>query len=197
MQDTLFIDPPDAGLVLRTHTSPVQIRALLQRKLPVYVVCPGKVYRSDEYDATHLPVFHQIEGLCVDRGITLGHLRGTLDHFARAMFGDTGPDRPAFPLNALGRGRLQCCVCHGSSSATPSTRDGLQERGLDRVGWLRHAQPARLPPVASTGVYTGLRLGMGTTDADFAKAGYARHGRGRRRFAARSAGGPMRAHSVV
>ena len=72
MQDTLFIDPPDAGLVLRTHTSPVQIRALLQRKLPVYVVCPGKVYRSDEYDATHLPVFHQIEGLCVDRGITLG-----------------------------------------------------------------------------------------------------------------------------
>ena len=89
MQDTLFVEPEDGGIVLRTHTSPVQVRALLTRELPVYVVCPGRVYRSDEYDATHLPVFHQIEGLAVDKGITLGHLRGTLDHFARAMFGET------------------------------------------------------------------------------------------------------------
>ena len=89
MQDTLFVEPADGGLVLRTHTSPVQARTMLTREPPIYVVCPGRVYRADEYDATHLPVFHQIEGLVVDKGITLGHLRGTLDHFARAMFGET------------------------------------------------------------------------------------------------------------
>ena len=86
--DTLFVDPVDSHLVLRTHTSPVQVRSLLDRPLPVYVVCPGKVYRADEFDATHVPVFHQIEGLCVDKGISMAHLRGTLDHLARAMFGD-------------------------------------------------------------------------------------------------------------
>ncbi|GGJ86811.1 phenylalanine--tRNA ligase alpha subunit [Pilimelia anulata] len=77
----------ESGLVLRTHTSPVQIRALLGRELPVYVVCTGRVYRTDELDATHLPVFHQIEGLVVDRGITMAHLKGTLDHFVATMFG--------------------------------------------------------------------------------------------------------------
>src|SRR3954452_4475411 len=87
MQDTLFVEPEDGGIVLRTHTSPVQVRALLNRELPVYVVCPGRVYRSDEYDATHLPVFNQIEGLAVDKGISFGHLRGTLEQFGRALFG--------------------------------------------------------------------------------------------------------------
>jgi phenylalanyl-tRNA synthetase alpha chain len=87
MQDTFFIDPPDAHLVLRTHTSPVQLRALLSRELPVYVVAPGRVYRTDELDATHTPVFHQIEGIAVDKGLTMAHLRGTLDHFVRALFG--------------------------------------------------------------------------------------------------------------
>ncbi len=87
MQDTLFVDPVDSHLLLRTHTSPVQIRSLLERPLPVYVVAPGRVYRSDELDATHTPVFHQIEGLAVDRGLTMAHLRGTLEHLARAMFG--------------------------------------------------------------------------------------------------------------
>ena len=86
--DTLFVAPHDSHVVLRTHTSPVQIRSLLDRDLPVYVVCPGKVYRADEFDATHVPVFHQIEGLCVDKGITMAHLKGTLDHLAREMFGD-------------------------------------------------------------------------------------------------------------
>src|SRR5215203_2930366 len=86
MQDTLFVAPEDSGVILRTHTSPVQIRSMLTRDLPIYVVCPGKVFRADEYDATHLPVFHQIEGLVVDKGIALGHLRGTLDHFAQTMF---------------------------------------------------------------------------------------------------------------
>ncbi len=85
LMDTFFVDIP--GLVLRTHTSPVQARTMLTRPLPIYIVVPGRTYRTDELDATHTPVFHQVEGLVVDRGITMAHLRGTLDHFARAMFG--------------------------------------------------------------------------------------------------------------
>ena len=87
MQDTFFVESPDSGLVLRTHTSPVQIRTLLERDLPIYVIAPGRVYRTDELDATHTPVFHQVEGLVVDEGITMADLKGTLDYFAKAMFG--------------------------------------------------------------------------------------------------------------
>lgn len=88
MQDTFFIDPIERHLLLRTHTSPVQIRSLLERELPVYVVAPGRVYRTDELDATHTPVFHQIEGIAIDKGLTMAHLRGTLEHLAHAMFGE-------------------------------------------------------------------------------------------------------------
>lgn len=88
MQDTFFVDPVDSHLVLRTHTSPVQIRALLERDLPVYVLAPGRTYRTDELDATHTPVFSQFEGLAVDKGLTMAHLRGTLEHAARTLFGD-------------------------------------------------------------------------------------------------------------
>ena len=87
MQDTFFIEPQESHLVLRTHTSPVQVRALLARELPVYVLCPGKTFRTDELDSTHTPVFHQFEGLAVDKGLTMADLRGTLEHFARQMFG--------------------------------------------------------------------------------------------------------------
>ena len=87
MQDTFFVEPVERHLLLRTHTSPVQIRSLLERDLPVYVVAPGRVYRTDELDATHTPVFHQIEGIAIDKGLTMAHLRGTLEHLARAMFG--------------------------------------------------------------------------------------------------------------
>ena len=87
MQDTFFVGSESSGIVLRTHTSPVQIRSMLDRPLPIYVVCPGRVYRTDELDSTHTPVFHQVEGLVVDEGITMGDLKGTLDHFATAMFG--------------------------------------------------------------------------------------------------------------
>jgi phenylalanyl-tRNA synthetase alpha chain len=98
MQDTFYIAPSDSSLVLRTHTSPVQARTLLDRELPVYVVCPGRTFRTDELDATHTPVFHQVEGLAVDKGLTMGHLKGTLDAFARAMFGETSRTRlrPSF-----------------------------------------------------------------------------------------------------
>jgi phenylalanyl-tRNA synthetase alpha chain len=98
MQDTFYVAPENSGLVLRTHTSPVQIRTLLGRELPIYVVCPGRTFRTDELDATHTPVFHQVEGLAVDKGITMAHLRGTLDAFARAMFGHQSSTRlrPSF-----------------------------------------------------------------------------------------------------
>jgi len=86
--DTFWIEPVDRHLVLRTQTSPVQIRSLLSRELPVYVVSPGRVFRTDDLDATHTPVFHQIEGIAIDRGLTMAHLRGTLEHLARAMFGE-------------------------------------------------------------------------------------------------------------
>ena len=87
MQDTFFVEPPEAHLVLRTHTSPVQVRSMLERDLPVYVLCPGRTFRTDELDATHTPVFHQFEGLAVDKGLTMADLRGTLEHFSRQMFG--------------------------------------------------------------------------------------------------------------
>lgn len=115
MQDTFYVGGVDVGgvdapdsmradqqddphLVLRTHTSPVQARTLLDRELPVYVACPGRVFRTDELDATHTPVFHQIEGLAVDKHLTMAHLKGTLDQLARSVF---GPDartrlRPSF-----------------------------------------------------------------------------------------------------
>jgi len=88
MQDTFFVEPAERHLVMRTHTSPVQIRSLLSRDLPVYVVAPGRVYRTDELDATHTPVFHQMEGIAIDKGLTMAHLKGTLEHLARAMFGE-------------------------------------------------------------------------------------------------------------
>ena len=87
MQDTFFVDPVERHLVMRTHTSPVQVRSMLERDLPLYVLCPGRVYRTDEFDATHLPVFTQFEGIVVDKGITMAHLRGTLDHAAKVLFG--------------------------------------------------------------------------------------------------------------
>ena len=87
MQDTFYIDPAHRHLVLRTQTSPVQMRTMLTRELPIYVVSPGRVFRTDEYDATHLPVFTQVEGLVVDKGITMANLKGTLDHLARQLFG--------------------------------------------------------------------------------------------------------------
>jgi len=87
MQDTFFIEPLESGMVLRTQTSPVQIRTMLTQKPPIYIISPGRTFRADELDTTHSPVFHQVEGLVVDRGITMAHLKGTLDNFAQHMFG--------------------------------------------------------------------------------------------------------------
>jgi phenylalanyl-tRNA synthetase alpha chain len=86
-RDTFYVAPEKSGLLLRTETSPMQIRGLLARQPPVYLIGPGRVFRSDTLDQTHTPVFHQVEGIAVDEGITMAHLRGTLDAFARVLFG--------------------------------------------------------------------------------------------------------------
>ena len=122
-------------MVLRTHTSPVQIRTMLAEQPPIYVVCPGRVFRSDELDATHTPVFHQVEGLAVDRGITMADLRGTLDHFAAAMFGPgiTTRLRPSFfPFTEpSAEVDLQCFACRGASVGNPIDP---AERAAPRAG---------------------------------------------------------------
>jgi len=100
MQDTFFVDPVERHLVMRTHTSPVQVRSMLERGAAlrdegrgIYVLCPGRVYRTDEFDATHLPAFTQFEGLVIDKGITMANLKGTLDHAAKVLFGDEAKTR--------------------------------------------------------------------------------------------------------
>ncbi len=165
--DTLFVEPVSSHLVMRTHTSPVQIRSLLERELPVYVVCPGKVYRADEYDATHLPVFHQIEGLAVDKGISMAHLRGTLDHFAQAMFGAGIRTRMRphyFPFTEpSAEVDLECFVCRGASVGNPDRpcrtckSEGWIEWGGCGVVNPRVLRAAGVDPE----VYSGFAFGMG------------------------------------
>ncbi|MBP2408307.1 phenylalanyl-tRNA synthetase alpha chain [Brachybacterium fresconis] len=87
LQDTLYVAPEGSGMLLRTQTSPVQIRAMLERGAPLYVACPGTVYRADEIDATHSPMFHQVEGLAIDENLTMANLVGTLDALAAHLFG--------------------------------------------------------------------------------------------------------------
>jgi phenylalanyl-tRNA synthetase alpha chain len=119
MQDTFFVDPADGGLVLRTHTSPVQIRTMLTRTPPIYVVVPGKVFRTDDLDATHTPVFHQLECLAIDKGLTMAHLRGAIDAFVRAMFGEvrTRVRASYFPFTEPSMETdFQCHVCLGEDT---------------------------------------------------------------------------------
>jgi phenylalanyl-tRNA synthetase alpha chain len=117
MQDTFFVEPPEAHLLMRTHTSPVQVRSMLERELPIYVLCPGKVFRTDELDATHTPVFHQFEGLVVDEGITMAHLKGSLDAFVSRLFGEGTVTRlrPAyFPFTEPSAEiDCRCWICQG------------------------------------------------------------------------------------
>lgn len=115
VQDTFYIDD---NVVLRTHTSPVQARVMKTQKPPIRIICPGRVYRSDEVDATHSPVFHQIEGLVVDKGVTMGDLVGTLQVFAKALFGEDTKIRLRphhFPFTEpSAEVDVSCWSCHGS-----------------------------------------------------------------------------------
>lgn len=163
MQDTFFIESQDSGMVMRTHTSPIQVRAMLERELPVYVVAPGRVYRTDELDATHTPVFHQIEGLAVDKGLTMADLRGTLNHLAHVMF---GPQidirwRPSFfPFTEpSAEVDLKCFVCLGQDS------DGCRACGGE--GWIEWGGCGMVNPkvLIAVGIdpesYSGFAFGMG------------------------------------
>ena len=114
MQDSFYFNP---NVLLRTHTSPVQARHMTSHKPPIRIVCPGRVYRCDEVDATHSPVFHQMEGLVVDKGIKMSDLKGTLDVFAKKLYGPETKTRfrPSyFPFTEpSAEVDLTCSMCHG------------------------------------------------------------------------------------
>jgi len=167
MQDTFYVESPTSGVVLRTQTSPIQIRAMLDRELPIYVVAPGRVYRTDELDATHTPVFHQIEGLAVDVGLTMADLKGTLDHLATQMFGAgiVTRLRPSyFPFTEpSAEVDLECFVCEGASVGDPSRPC----RTCGSEGWIEWGgcgmvNPRVLQAVGiDTDKYRGFAFGMG------------------------------------
>ncbi|MGI9197586.1 MAG: phenylalanine--tRNA ligase subunit alpha [Candidatus Nanopelagicales bacterium] len=167
MQDTFFVGSEDSGVVLRTHTSPIQLRAMLARQLPVYVVAPGKVFRTDELDATHTPVFHQIEGLAIDEGITMADLKGTLEHLAASMFGEGVQIRlrPSyFPFTEPSAELdLQCFVCRGASVGNPEAPC----RTCSSEGWIEWGGCGMVNPrvLRAAGIdtdrYSGFAFGMG------------------------------------
>ena len=139
-QDTLFIanqesKPLRERLLLRTHTSPVQIRTMEKMKPPLRVVCPGKVHRNDALDATHSPIFHQVEGLAVDTNITFCDLKGTLDHAMKALFGSSVKTRfyPSFfPFTEPSADvQISCIFCGGRGY-----RDGGPCRNCKASGWI-------------------------------------------------------------
>ncbi len=158
MQDTFFLDE---GLVLRTHTSPVQVRTMLSQEPPVYVICPGRVYRRDS-DPTHTPMFHQVEGLAVDHGLTLGHLKGTLTAMARHVFGDgvrlrLRPSYFQFTEPSVEMD-VSCFVCDGTDPHCKVCRG---------VGWLEMGGAGMVDPAVLEEVgydseeYTGFAFGFG------------------------------------
>lgn len=156
-QDTFYIDD---NIVLRTHTSPVQARIMTTRKPPIRIVCPGRVYRADEADATHSPVFHQMEGLVIDENITMGDLKGTLDEFARQMYGEgiRTRFRPSFfPFTEpSAEVDLTCANCHGEGC-----------RMCKGTGWIEVLGAGMVNPkvLDMCGIdskkYSGFAFGMG------------------------------------
>ncbi len=167
LSDTFYVGSADSGVVLRTQTSPVQIRTMLERTPPIYIVCPGKVFRTDELDATHTPVFHQLEGLAVDEGLTMAHLKGTLDHMAASMFGPGIATRLRphyFPFTEPSAEMdLVCFVCRGESVGNPDRPC----RTCNSEGWIEWGGCGMVDPrvLVACGVdpdrYSGFAFGMG------------------------------------
>lgn len=159
-QDTFFFAD---DVLLRTHTSPVQVRTMLTHTPPIKIVAPGSVYRADPVDASHSPAFHQIEGLVIDEGITFADLKGTLAHFAERMFGE-GTEvvfRPSFfPFVEPGAEvDVSCPVCRKSGAACPACKG---------TGYMEIMGAGMVHPnvLASCGIdparYSGFAFGMGT-----------------------------------
>jgi len=163
--DTLFVDhvPPGGEpgtTVLRTHTSPVQIRTMLDSEPPIYIVAPGRVFRRDTPDSTHMPVFHQIEGLLVDEGVTFGHLKATLETFLHALFSDEVDVRlrPGyFPftepsaevdISCIFCDKKGCGVCSGSGWIEILGAGMVDPRVFEAVGF-------------DSDRYTGFAFGLG------------------------------------
>lgn len=156
-QDTFYVDD---NIVLRTHTSPVQARVMLTRKPPIRIVCPGRVYRADEVDATHSPVFHQIEGLFVDRNVTMGDLKGTLDAFAKRLYGDDIDTRfrPSFfPFTEpSAEVDLTCVNCRGKGCKMCKGTGWIEVLGCGMVN-PKVLENCGIDPT----VYSGFAFGIG------------------------------------
>jgi phenylalanyl-tRNA synthetase alpha chain len=161
LMDTIYLDVPGRPeLLLRTHTSPMQIRTMEAGQPPVYVVVPGRVFRNEEVTAKNMPVFHQVEGLAVDEGITLADLKGTLETFLRALLGQDRRIRliPSFfPFVEPGaQAEVSCFVCDGAGCKTCAG-----------VGWLESGGAGMVHPAVLEAVgydperYTGFAFGMG------------------------------------
>lgn len=156
-QDTFYMDE---NIVLRTHTSPMQARTMLTRKPPIRVICPGRVYRADEMDATHSPVFHQMEGLVVDKDVTMADLRGTLNAFAERIYGKgiTTRFRPSFfpftePSTEVD---LTCAACHGKGCRVCKGTGWIEVLG----GGMVNPKVLEACGIDST-VYSGFAFGIG------------------------------------
>ena len=156
-QDTFYIDD---NTVLRTHTSPVQARTMLSRKPPIRIVSPGRVFRADEVDATHSPVFHQIEGLVIDKDVTMADLKGTLDAFAKALYGEgvTTRFRPSFfPFTEpSAEVDLTCVNCHGKGCRVCKDTGWIEVLGAGMV----NPKVLEMCGIDST-VYRGFAFGVG------------------------------------
>lgn len=156
-QDTFYINQ---NVVLRTQTSPVQIRVMENKKPPIRIIAPGRVYRSDTADATHSPIFHQIEGLVVDKGITMASLKGTLDTFAKRMFGEKTRTkfRPHhFPFTEpSAEVDVSCFVCGGEGCRVCKGSGWIEILGCGMV----HPDVLRAGGI-DPDVYSGFAFGLG------------------------------------
>lgn len=171
LMDTYYVSGPNGpeSALLRTHTSPVQVRVMESQRPPIYVICPGRVYRRDAADATHSPVFHQIEGLAIDEGLTFRHLRSTVEVFARAAFGPETRARlvPSFYPFTEPSAELQvtCPVCGGVGCSHCAY-------GWHGVGGCGMVDPNVLRFVdIDPEVYTGFAFGMGIEKAPMKRYG--------------------------
>ncbi len=156
-QDTFYVSD---DVVLRTQTSPVQIRTMENRKPPIRIIAPGKVYRSDAVDATHSPLFHQIEGMVIDKGVTMSDLKGTLDTFAKRLYGEDTVTRfrpHHFPFTEPSAEMdIMCFACHGEGCRLCKGEGWIELLGCGMIH----------PKVLKNGgidpeVYSGWALGMG------------------------------------